>query len=792
MADAQSAETLRRLLAEPGHSDTEYAMWQKALGELGGGDQTASAIRRMQATQAKEVEIGKVKGEARQLANPFAMPEGVPINESEQGVGLGERLLLKNLAANPDNAVRWLRGKGYEAYVYQPGQGGTEPTTGVLPDMKMRIAVKKPEWDHFKVVDPAGFDAQDLSDLFGDLVFGGATQALVGLGMAGGALAGAPGGPAGAAAGGAAGGMFLGGVGGRGMEAARQLAGRGISAVFGQPPLNPELSEPDLAAAQQSGTMMGPFGEAVGAAGKAVGGVIKSAAQGMANLATEAVGRLARVSPEQMAQALLNREIVLRPLGEHGSPYSAGELAQRTMQFLSNLDKPEFETLEHKQAQALLTQGSGQVRVAPILEDIRREITSPFKTTTTKVPPILGPTGAVVAGGKTVTTKVAQQAGKFGAESAHNDAVRSALATEAGNIARNAGATDVEDAIRRDLTMPVEMANGLKQQFDKTANYAMTPLEKDAAKETAYSFLGGGMRRGIKDTLPTGAVQDEYERLMGLAGKKLGVAKEFRDIMLKPSAEDIQNEGGDPEIVQGVNRAEQFFRTLLNPGARDEQKRLVRTFGRMWAPELSMAGLEDFDSRARVASTLSAFHAVESGALTHSAGRISYSMPGLSFGGKPLGASLGAAVGVTAGYLMGGPTGAAEGGAMGALAGGFAATPRGSIQTARALQAVGQRAGQALAFPATAAASAGGKPAAIAAGRTAQSAFAASAQATTAEQRNANVDAETVAGLQKVAGEVRKMAQQSGGALTPEQLADEFTTRAQKYLEQRKLVLASP
>lgn len=91
-----------------------------------------------------------------------------PVNISnEQGVTFGERLTLKNLAADPEAAKNYLSGLGYE--VRKLGEG-------------FNFAVRKGTAGPWKVVDPAGFDFEDFSDLIGDAIFGVGGTALAAVG----------------------------------------------------------------------------------------------------------------------------------------------------------------------------------------------------------------------------------------------------------------------------------------------------------------------------------------------------------------------------------------------------------------------------------------------------------------------------------------------------------------------------------------------------------------------------------------------------------------------------------
>jgi hypothetical protein len=69
----------------------------------------------------------------------------------QQGVSVGERAILKNLAASPEAAQRYLSSIGYEVRTY-PGAG------------RFNFAVRRAKGDPWKVVDPEGFDWQDIID----------------------------------------------------------------------------------------------------------------------------------------------------------------------------------------------------------------------------------------------------------------------------------------------------------------------------------------------------------------------------------------------------------------------------------------------------------------------------------------------------------------------------------------------------------------------------------------------------------------------------------------------------
>lgn len=159
---------------------------------------------------------------------------------NEQGITTGQRFFLKNFSGNEKAAMDYLRSQGYDVRKY-----GDHP-------LKMQFAVRKGASDPWRVVDPDGFDPEDLLDL--------AADAVIGIGM--GAATAATGGAGLLAAAGAS--AAAGGVG----EAVRQ----GIGAVGGMGTENFSPANVGLAAAG------GALGEGVGAGiSKATGGISKVA-----------------------------------------------------------------------------------------------------------------------------------------------------------------------------------------------------------------------------------------------------------------------------------------------------------------------------------------------------------------------------------------------------------------------------------------------------------------------------------------------------------------------------------
>jgi len=161
-----------------------------------------------------------------------------PLQEQHPDVGAGTRALLMNLSADPETGKRYLESKGLQ--VKQYGKG-------------FKYAVKRPEEREWRVVDPKGFDIQDITDIGGDV----ATLGAVGLGAG---LA-AGGGPGGVAAGGA-----LGGAGAASIKA-------GLGKAFGLDPTAGEVG--------RSVAFEGATGALAGVGGKVVSGAARGLGRGL-------------------------------------------------------------------------------------------------------------------------------------------------------------------------------------------------------------------------------------------------------------------------------------------------------------------------------------------------------------------------------------------------------------------------------------------------------------------------------------------------------------------------------
>lgn len=229
----------------------------------------------------------------------------------EQGVTAGERFVVKNLAANPEAAKRYLQKLGYQVRSYGSG---------------FNFAVRKSGNEPWKVVDPRGMDKQDLFDLVTDFLTGAASTA------------GFAAGPLGAA------------VTGGGAELLRQAAGQAAGV-----PENLDLTQAGLTAAVSGAIPLAgkyiakPIGKALGKAGLEVAG------RAMGIRGTEALGR---------------REIVREALGPMARNLPTRMQAART--FRDGIEKLQADNIvAAKGADALLDGVPGTVNIRPVLDRIR-------------------------------------------------------------------------------------------------------------------------------------------------------------------------------------------------------------------------------------------------------------------------------------------------------------------------------------------------------------------------------------------------------------------------------------
>lgn len=162
----------------------------------------------MPLTEAERAELEQLKHELSQLpteagsAPMYGRQTRSVLQEQHPDIGVGTRMLLKNLANSPESQAAYLQKQGLESKV-----------------MDGQVVAKRPDETQWRVLDPSELDLQDITDVGYDVASG------IGSGIAtaaGGLAGGVAGGPAGALAGGAA----AGGASSAGLEALRQKLGQ--------------------------------------------------------------------------------------------------------------------------------------------------------------------------------------------------------------------------------------------------------------------------------------------------------------------------------------------------------------------------------------------------------------------------------------------------------------------------------------------------------------------------------------------------------------------------------------
>lgn len=157
------------------------------------------ALSPQEQAELDRLELEALENEKAQL-EAQGKYESPVIQEQHPDIGFGTRALVKNLSQSEDVTRKYLEGKGFQTNIID-GQ----------------LVVKKPGEAKYKVLDPSGFDLQDITDVGYDIGSGVATGAAT----AGGAALGAGAAGVGAIPGAAA----AGGASSAGLEALRQKLG---------------------------------------------------------------------------------------------------------------------------------------------------------------------------------------------------------------------------------------------------------------------------------------------------------------------------------------------------------------------------------------------------------------------------------------------------------------------------------------------------------------------------------------------------------------------------------------
>lgn len=192
-------------------------------------------------------------------------PEPKYLQERGEGVSGWDRFVAKNFTQNPEKAFNHL-------------QKGNPELEFSKKDDQVFFRPRDSE-EPFKVLDPKGFDLEDITDVVYDMGSGLVENAAM---VAGGAAGGVAAGPPGLVAGG----MAASGVAGAAMEGLRNLGGQALG-------VDQDLSVTDMAVTgglSAALTPLGGFGKAP--AKNMVAGAIKTARKsGMSNTAAKKVGK---------------------------------------------------------------------------------------------------------------------------------------------------------------------------------------------------------------------------------------------------------------------------------------------------------------------------------------------------------------------------------------------------------------------------------------------------------------------------------------------------------------------
>jgi hypothetical protein len=135
---------------------------------------TPEEVKELEALE-KELAYGPGPGQA--------VPEEVILQEQHPEINMGTRAFLKNFSKSPNASAEYLRQKGFNTKIVDG-----------------EVVVKKPQEKEYRVLDPAGFDMQDITDVAYDVpagvasgvasIAGGLGSLPLGAGIPGAALAG--------------------------------------------------------------------------------------------------------------------------------------------------------------------------------------------------------------------------------------------------------------------------------------------------------------------------------------------------------------------------------------------------------------------------------------------------------------------------------------------------------------------------------------------------------------------------------------------------------------------------
>lgn len=599
-------------------------------------------------------------------------PDATVLNERSPDVSPWTRLKLKAWAANPEAAADYLRRNGLEAYVI--------PSSGMLSSMlpKMQLAIRNPKAGPdapFYVIDPDGLLSfgglrdlpEDIADTLWDTFVTGPIVGWAGAaGAALGGLLGIESGP-GAAATGAAGAMAAGGLGARGAELFRQ----GMGQVAG---INQGVDQGMVNAATFGGAVAPAVGEAIGSLARGVGGAIAEKIPKAADSIIRFLAKFTNLDPRQLQMAATSPEI------QAGTAPTVDRTLANLNAFLNTYTSEELLPETVKARTILAAHGTQQVPARPILEALEDALKKLTAIPSAAVIPAV-PARAV--------------SGASASQTAVNQTLKLIKA-----IVGASGATDFQDAIMNNRTLPLDIAQTIKTDWAKQAGYSKGATDPGVkATERIFRDAYGGMKEAIRRTLPSGAFRDAYDSLMAKSHYRMGLMEKMRD-----KFRFIPSEGAEQ-----LGQAKTPETTIRNYLSKPHEKlpELVQEFDNAFSPEIAGWNQTQIMGNTKAPLFSQPFDQQMSLASTNAAtgGRLSYAPSRLTVMAGIPGAFVGTLPAAAAHMLGAPPEVTLPLGAFGGLAGiRQLGTARGAAQTTRGLMGAAEKAppfGQALQRQAT-------------------------------------------------------------------------------------------
>lgn len=227
--------------------------------------------QQLKASQQQSLSVEQMR-EQLKAAQAGSLPDSsIPVTqETHPEITFGDRFVIKNFGVDPDSAAKFLKSRHSDMVFTKIGD---------------QLAMRKPDDKQWHVLDPEGFDLEDITDVGYDVgagVLSGAATAAAGLG-AGAATGGAGAIPAAMAAGGAS---------SAGLEYLRQKIGQGLGVA------GPEVSKADVALAGGAGALA-PFLLGTGATAGKIAAKAGQEAVGQRLLGTIGQGTMGSLLPAE-------------------------------------------------------------------------------------------------------------------------------------------------------------------------------------------------------------------------------------------------------------------------------------------------------------------------------------------------------------------------------------------------------------------------------------------------------------------------------------------------------------